>query len=79
MADYFEAGPGRTALGSGAPVAVETSRRLEGDFAGVVATFTRSGDVTRLRDFARRWAADHPIRYAVQDRETPLRPAPTKR
>ena len=75
MADYFESGPGRTALGSAAPVAVETSRRLEGEFAGVVSTFTRSGDVTRFREFARRWATDHPIRYAVQDRETPLRPA----
>ena len=75
MADYFEAGPGRMALGSAAPVAVETSRRLEGEFAGVVSTFTRSGDVTRFRGFARQWAADHPIRYAVQNREMPLRPA----
>jgi hypothetical protein len=75
MADYFEAGPGRVALGSAAPVAVETSRRLEAEFAGVVSTFTRSGHVTRFREFARRWASDHPIRYAVQDRQTPLRPA----
>jgi hypothetical protein len=72
MADYFEKGAGRAALGASAPLAVETCRRLEEEFAKVVATFTISGDVSKARAFARQWATDHPIRYAIQDRESTL-------
>ena len=72
MTDYFEVGPGRITLGDAAPLAVETSRHLEEEFAAVVATFTKSGDVSKVRAYARKWASDHPIRYAIQDRETTL-------
>jgi len=33
---------------------------------------TISGDVSNVRAFARTWAADHPIRYAIAGRETAL-------
>jgi hypothetical protein len=72
MEDFFESGPGRMALGAGAPVAVETSRRLEQETMKVTATFTKSGDVSKVREYARQWATEHPIRYALQDRETTL-------
>lgn len=72
MADFFETGSGRTQLGDSAPVAVATCRRLEQEIADVAAAMAASGDVSQLRAFAKRWAADHPIRYAIPDRETAL-------
>ena len=72
MADYFEKGPGRVRLGDGAPIAVETSNRLEQETLRVMATFTKSGDVSKIRAYARQWATEHPIRYAIQDRESTL-------
>jgi len=72
MADFFETGAGRNQLGDAAPVAVATSRRLEQEVAEVAATMTVAGDVSRLRAFAKQWAADHPIRYAITDRPTAL-------
>lgn len=72
MANYFESGPGRRALGSAAPLAVETSRRMEAELTEVATTFTISKDVTRVRATAKQWAIDHPIRYAIRDRETAL-------
>jgi hypothetical protein len=72
MANYFETGPGRTALGSAAPLAVETSRRIEEELTGVATTFTISKDVSKVRATAKQWATDHPIRYAIRDRETAL-------
>jgi hypothetical protein len=72
MADFFETGAGRKQLGDSAPVAVESCRRLEQEMSDVAAGMTVSGDVSRVRSFAKRWAADHPIRYAIPDRETTL-------
>jgi len=72
MADYFETGPGRAALGAASPVAVQTCRSMEEEFGKVVATFTVSRDVSQIRAYARQWASDHPIRYAIQDRESTL-------
>jgi len=72
MADFFETGAGRPQLGDSAPVAVATSRRLEQEIADVAAAMAVSGDVSQLRAFAKRWAAEHPIRYAIPDRETAL-------
>jgi len=72
MTDYFEKGPGKVALGDAAPQAADTSRRLEAEFASVAATFTKSGDISKARAFMRQWASDHPIRYAIQDRESTL-------
>jgi hypothetical protein len=72
MADFFETGVGRGQLGDSAPVAVETCRRLEQEIADVFAAMTESGDVSRVRAFAKSWAAAHPIRYAIPNRETAL-------
>jgi hypothetical protein len=72
MEEYFDRGPGRVAFGDAAPLAVDTSRRLEGEFAGVVASLTHSKDVSKVRAFARQWATDHPMRFAIQDRESTL-------
>jgi len=72
MADYFESGAGRQALGDSAAVAVATCRGLEQQMAEVAAAMTLSGDVSKVRAFAKSWAAEHPIRYAIQDRESTL-------
>jgi hypothetical protein len=72
MADYFETGRGQTALGSASAQAAATYRRLEEEFTQIVASATRSGDVSTARAFARQWAADHPIRAAIAARESIL-------
>jgi len=72
MEDYFESGPGRKSLGASAPIAVETSQRLEQQFMNAWALLTKSGDVSKVRAYAKKWASEHPIRYAIQDRETTL-------
>ena len=72
MADFFETGVGKKQLGDSAPVAVATCRRLEQEIADVFAAMTESGDVSRVRAFAKSWAAAHPIRYAIPNRETAL-------
>jgi hypothetical protein len=72
MADYFERGPGREALGESAVIAVAACRRMEEDFTRVVASMTISGDVSKARAFARKWAAEHPIGHAIATRETAL-------
>jgi hypothetical protein len=72
MADYFERGPGKDALGESAGIAVATCRRIEQDFNRAVGTMTISGDVSKVRAFAKQWAAEHPIRYAIAGRETAL-------
>jgi hypothetical protein len=70
MADYFERGPGNAMLGDSAGIAVAACRRMEEDFNRLVGSLTISGDVSKVRAFAKRWAADHPIRYAIAGRET---------
>jgi hypothetical protein len=45
---------------------------LEEEFTQIAASVTMSGDVSRARAFARKWAADHPIRYTIADRESAL-------
>jgi hypothetical protein len=72
MADFFETGAGKEQLGDSAPLAVEASRRLEQEIADVFTAMTVSHDVSRVRAFAKSWAAAHPIRYAIGDRETAL-------
>jgi hypothetical protein len=72
MANYFEGGPGRTAMGPAAPLAVDTSLRMEAEVADVAASFTISHDVSKVRASVKQWAIDHPIRYAIRDRETAL-------
>jgi hypothetical protein len=72
MADYFERGPGKDALGESAGIAVSACRGMEEDFNRVIGSLTISGDVSKVRAFAKRWAADHPIRHAIAGRETAL-------
>jgi hypothetical protein len=70
MADYFETGPGKPALGNSSPTAVATCRRLEETVAQVAATMTVSGDVSKLRALVRQWAANHPIKNSIAGRES---------
>jgi hypothetical protein len=72
MADFYETGPGRTILGDSAAVAAACSRRLEQAMANEAATLTISGDISRARVFAKQWAAQHPIRHSLQERESVL-------
>ena len=72
MADYFENGPGKKSLGAASAQAVAACRRMEEQFAQVAAAMTVSGDISKVRAFARKWAAEHPIRYSIAGRESTL-------
>ena len=72
MADFFETGAGKEQLGESAPLAVASCRRLEQEVSDVFAAMTVSRDVSKVRAFAKSWAAAHPIRHAIPDRETAL-------
>ena len=72
MADYFETGPGQAALGEASPIAVAACRRLEEQMNQVAASMTISGDVTKGRAFAKKWAREHPIHHSITDRESTL-------
>ncbi len=72
LVGYFESGPGRTALGGSAAIALEAVRRMEREFATMAGGMTVSGDVSQVEAYVVQFAADHPIRYAIRDRETSL-------
>ena len=72
MADFFDHGPGKLALGAASSRAASACRTIEEDFTRIVASGTRSGDVSGARDYARRWAVAHPITHAIADREPAL-------
>jgi hypothetical protein len=72
MADFFERGPGKTSLGPASARAAAVCRTLEEDFTGVVRTASQPGAVTKAREFARRWAAEHPITHSIAGREPAL-------
>jgi len=72
MIDYFETGPGGQALGEARPIAVTTSQQLEAAVARVAASLTISGNVADARAYARKWAADHPMRQSIAGRESAL-------
>ena len=72
MADYFEKGAGKDRLQEASPVAVATCRAMEEQIAQVAASMTRSGDISRVRRFARSWATEHPIQDSIGSRESIL-------
>ena len=72
MADYFETGPGKVTLKDSSPIAVAACHHLEEEINRVAASMTVSGDVTKGRAFARKWAREHPIHYSIVNRETTL-------
>ena len=69
MSDYFESGPGKTRLGPASVPAAVACRASEDHLAGVAASATTSGDVAKVREFVRKWAADHPITGAIAARQ----------
>ncbi len=72
MADFFERGPGKTSLGPASVRAAAACRALEEDFTVVARTATQPGAVSKAREFARRWAAEHPITHSIAGREPAL-------
>jgi len=72
MGNYFESGPGRAALGDAAPVAVTTCQALAAEIERVAASMMQSGDVSDVREFARKWAGEHPIQHSIASRESTL-------
>jgi hypothetical protein len=70
MDGYFQSGPGRQALGDSAPIAVAACASLEKQLTEVAASFTHSGNVTDVRTFIQKWAADHPIKHSIAGRES---------
>jgi hypothetical protein len=72
MTDYFEKGPGKEALGPAGAQAAATCRRLEEEFTRVVTAAVITRNVPKARDFARNWAAEHPVRLSIANRESTL-------
>jgi hypothetical protein len=72
MENYFASGRGKEALGAAAPAAVSTCQYLEQQVEAVTVSFTKSGDATKVRAFAREWADSHPIRHSIGSRESTL-------
>jgi len=70
MADYFETGPGRQALGPASADCAATCRGMADDVLEAMTAATKSGDVPKLRGFAKQWAADHPIRGSIAERKS---------
>jgi hypothetical protein len=70
MDGYFQSGPGRQALGDSAPIAAAACGSLEKQLTEVAASFTHSGNVTDVRTFIQKWAADHPIKHSIAGRES---------
>jgi hypothetical protein len=72
MSDYFERGPGKNSLGPFNAQAVAACRSMEEDLTRVAAAATVSGDVSKARAFAKRWAGEHPITTTIAAREPVL-------
>jgi hypothetical protein len=70
MDGYFQSGPGRQALGDSAPIAAAACASLEKQLTEVAASFTHSGNVTDVRTFIQKWAANHPIKHSIAGRES---------
>jgi hypothetical protein len=70
MADYFETGAGRQALGPAASAqAAATCRQMADAIDKSMVSATISGDIPKARAVAKKWAAEHPIRHSISDRE----------
>ena len=73
MIEYFEHGPGKEAFGPAASAqAAAACRSMLDEYLKVIASATSSGDISKARDFVQRWAADHPIRHSISDRESAM-------
>lgn len=72
LTDYFESGPGKQEFGAASAQAAAACRRMTDDYFKVLASGTVSGDVSRGRAFAQKWAADHPIRHSISGRDSAL-------
>ena len=70
MADYFATGPGEQAMGPASAECAATCRAMADGLAKAMSAITRSGDTPKLRAFAAQWAADHPIRGSIAERES---------
>jgi hypothetical protein len=71
MSDYFETGAGKASLGSAsAPAAADTCRRLADRLSKALASATVSGDIPKVRAFAKKWATAHPIQHSIAERES---------
>jgi hypothetical protein len=72
MLDYFQTGPGKDNFGDQQPVAVAACKHLEDEINQLGSSFTTSGDVSRARDLARKFAAENPIETSIASRESIL-------
>jgi hypothetical protein len=72
MRDFFQNGHGHAALGRFAGEAVATCQRIEETIYRIAGSATHSGDVSKARAVARRWAREHPVGQAISGRESTL-------
>jgi hypothetical protein len=72
MADYFESGQGKELLGEASAQAVATCRHMEEDLSQIADAGSASGNASKVRSFAGKWAAEHPIQHSISGRESAL-------
>jgi hypothetical protein len=73
MADYFESGPGKNAMGDSSSIAATTCRELEQTVTEIaLAISINDSDVDKVRGEVRKWAAENPIKQSISGRETTL-------
>lgn len=72
MADFFETGAGKAAMGPASPNAAETCRRMADQIDRALVSVTVSGDIPRIRAFVKKWSAEHPIQHSVAERQSVL-------
>ena len=72
MVDYFETGPGKQELGPASAEAAATCRKMADEFMKIVESGLVSGKASAGRAFVQKWAAEHPIRHSIADRESAM-------
>jgi len=72
MISYFETGAGKQELGPASAEAAATCRRMADEFMKVVESGVESGKASAGRAFVQKWAAEHPIRHSIADRESAM-------
>jgi hypothetical protein len=72
MINYFQTGPGKTDFGAQQAVALSACQHLESEINQLATTFTKSGDLSKVRALVQAEAAQYPIEISIASRESIL-------
>jgi hypothetical protein len=70
MTNYFESGPGKSAIGAWREYALEASKSLEQKMADLGSNIAPEADISNVREKLAAWAAEHPIEEGFIFRDT---------